>query len=361
MQRYDRHSPAGSCAAVRRAGIASLLAGLCAAPTLAAPVELRLESSFWCPQSVWDYGCLPDTATVLSPAVPMGSGDLELDAGGAFVGGTLSLEAHLEDGEPVAAWTRALAPSDLPGSDYFRDPGEAWGDVDLTLTRFVSPDVFAGTLTHWVHVLTSNSGSGYLLFETYSFATDPAPPGWVPLPCAGARLHVDDDGDGEEDLRDRAPFGSTDGSFGTSVDGAGRTIADFCALGVSSRKRCAGLDFDNDEPLRKRPRDCSFAALACRPAAMMPPANPPPFNGPTCEGLPVFSDTDGDGESDLTDLCPESASAEVDENGCERAQFCSQQAIAACRRADFGNDEPGVKRPRDCAPRGGACDAALAN
>jgi hypothetical protein len=73
--------------------------------------------------------------------------------------------------------------------------------------------------------------------------------------------------------------------------------------------------------------------------------------------LPVFADADGDGESDLTDRCPASSSAPVDEEGCSIEQFCALESTATCRRADFANDEPGKRVPRDCRRSAGACRA----
>ena len=68
----------------------------------------------------------------------------------------------------------------------------------------------------------------------------------------------------------------------------------------------------------------------------------------TCQARRAFTDSDGDGEDDATDRCPATpAGTPVDEAGCNLAQFCAARA-ATCMRNDWMNDEPGVKKPRDC-------------
>jgi hypothetical protein len=66
------------------------------------------------------------------------------------------------------------------------------------------------------------------------------------------------------------------------------------------------------------------------------------------------SDLDGDLEPNASDRCPGTQAA-ADTAGCSIAQFCALQPLALCKRADFRNDEPGVKKPRDCARVGAAC------
>jgi len=67
-----------------------------------------------------------------------------------------------------------------------------------------------------------------------------------------------------------------------------------------------------------------------------------------------FEDTDGDGEHDMTDYCPQTAEgADVDTAGCSGAQFCAALDVAtpddleACRLADWKNNES-TEDPRDC-------------
>jgi len=69
------------------------------------------------------------------------------------------------------------------------------------------------------------------------------------------------------------------------------------------------------------------------------------------------ADTDGDGHRDQDDRCADTATgAAVDEAGCSQAQFCgaidasTKPGKKACLRADWGNDEPIMKkRERDCS------------
>jgi hypothetical protein len=65
-----------------------------------------------------------------------------------------------------------------------------------------------------------------------------------------------------------------------------------------------------------------------------------------CPVSPV-PDVDGDGEADLTDLCPETPpNTAVDSNGCSLVQFCSgidmsvKHGQNVCNRSDWKNDEP---------------------
>ncbi len=71
-----------------------------------------------------------------------------------------------------------------------------------------------------------------------------------------------------------------------------------------------------------------------------------------------FVDSDGEGESNARDLCPGTPAGQpADEAGCSRSQFCAAQSASGCRRADWRNDQPGVKSPRDCARIASSCGA----
>ena len=61
-----------------------------------------------------------------------------------------------------------------------------------------------------------------------------------------------------------------------------------------------------------------------------------------CLANPVFTDSDGDGEDDSTDLCPNTPPlAEVDSDGCSLEEFCtgieavSRDGRKGCKRADW--------------------------
>lgn len=74
------------------------------------------------------------------------------------------------------------------------------------------------------------------------------------------------------------------------------------------------------------------------------------------------SDADGDGEADPSDRCPDTPIAvDVDSDGCSLAQFCAlfdattRDGAKSCKRADWRNDEPLMKRrDADCVIEKGA-------
>ncbi len=66
------------------------------------------------------------------------------------------------------------------------------------------------------------------------------------------------------------------------------------------------------------------------------------------------ADADGDGSRDQGDTCPDTpAGAAIDQTGCSQAQFCGAIAVAtkagrnACKKADWKNDEPLLKKKAD--------------
>ena len=78
--------------------------------------------------------------------------------------------------------------------------------------------------------------------------------------------------------------------------------------------------------------------------------DPPDPNQPQPPGCP---DSDGDGEIDRRDRCPDTPVGEpIDDAGCSHEQWChtivptTWRAKAECRQSDFQNDEP--LRARDC-------------
>lgn len=69
-------------------------------------------------------------------------------------------------------------------------------------------------------------------------------------------------------------------------------------------------------------------------------------------------DSDGDGEPDARDRCPNTPSgAAIDDAGCSLEEFCSRYSgvhaaqIARCFAADWANDEPESILPHDCRPK----------
>jgi hypothetical protein len=68
----------------------------------------------------------------------------------------------------------------------------------------------------------------------------------------------------------------------------------------------------------------------------------------SCLAQRFFADADSDAEDDATDHCPSTPSREsVDQDGCSKSQFGAARA-QTCKRNDWLNDEPGVKKPNDC-------------
>ena len=82
-------------------------------------------------------------------------------------------------------------------------------------------------------------------------------------------------------------------------------------------------------------------------------APPPPEECPQC---PAPADQDKDAVTDAADGCAGTpSSSAVDAAGCSLTQFCasvdasSRQGAAACKRADWKNDEPLMERKdADC-------------
>jgi hypothetical protein len=92
------------------------------------------------------------------------------------------------------------------------------------------------------------------------------------------------------------------------------------------------------------------SASSCEPTQFFYRSHPPLAPTRTCAGFPIVDDADRDGEPNATDRCASTpVGAAIDGDGCSAEQFCSQQSAAICRRVDFGNDEPLVKLPDDCA------------
>jgi len=83
----------------------------------------------------------------------------------------------------------------------------------------------------------------------------------------------------------------------------------------------------------------------------------------TCRGNALLQDADADGVPDPLDKCANTpAGVEADDAGCSQAQFCARfdattrDGARACKRADWKNDEPLMKRPTeaDCTVDKGA-------
>jgi hypothetical protein len=351
-----------------------------ATATHAGQVALQLDSvtSATCTEEYDGYygnywNCTPDAPLALSPALPQGAGStIDLDTRGDFIGGTVVLEAHTQGGIAIPAWSRTLVRTPPSSMTSSADSGIGpWPPPPLTpesteatawlqITRFAGQGDFDGTITVRQDSVVRDAqgvGTRTVFQENYVFSAIPG----SPLACAGDRLYLDYDGDGEEDSRDAKSY-ALDTSFGAGVDGLGLSIAEYCS--AQSIFTCQRADFRNDEPLRKKPGDCARVRVsqgvdACRPAEFAQAIAIGARR--TCQGLPLFADADGDGEPDATDACPGTPAGDsIDERGCSVDQFCAAQPVASCKRADFLNDEPLLKKPGDCRktktkPR--ACEA----
>jgi len=346
----------------------------------AVEVALQLASATYtdCEPDYFGDGesCLPSVAATLLPAVPQGSGSvIDVDAAGVVIRAIVQLEGFSLEGVPVAPWTGTY--NAIPGyyatfePELLALPGHGQGAWYVSLTRMTDQSDFAGELTVFTeqHGPTSNVRHWRLTFPFTAIATG-APP-----PCEGELLYLDDDGDGKVNSRD-LQGGDLAGVFGDAIDSAGRTPWEFCYHEGHPdlswrRNRCERLDYRNDEPLRRRPGDCqrnpsdNDSGWECAPAEFVYRSQPPAAPSRTCLGFGVVDDADGDGEPDTTDRCASTPrGAGIDGDGCSTEQFCSQQSVQVCRRADFRNDEPLSKQPRDCArtksePR--TCAAATLN
>jgi hypothetical protein len=313
--------------------------------------------------------CGPPLTATLLPAVPDGPGSrIDIDAAGVVIRAVLQLHEFGLDGTPVTQWTGTLEKT--PGGYTVADPNHTrpflLPDYGLgfwwpTLTRVTNQSDFAGELALFAdRNVWGDHRHWQLTFAFSSLPTDGPPP------CAGDVLLLDDDGDGEANGRDARPW-ALDETFGPGVDENGLSIADFCGdVGGRDSRTCRILDFRNDEPARRKPRDCKMVrpfsrARYCGAAEYFGPVAPasPPR---ACQGYTLFDDADVDGEPDSTDRCASTPiGSAIDGNGCSAEQFCSQQSMQLCRRADFGNDEPFARNPGDCVatrstPR--ACAAA---
>ena len=352
----------------------------------AGAVEVTLElSSVVIRRCQNDHGlevCDPvgERASVSGPA-PRGVGVVDLDAAGVLIRGTLGLEEFSVNGlnfpalraeidfsndqlsliDPASGW-----PISGRGTTWSFDVSRFEGQADFSGAFFLQS--YEGDVED---LDAPEYGEFVRRFELRLSVT--SAPGSVPVMCAGERLFLDEDGDGKVSGRD-AWSGGPDVRFGDAIDSEGRTPLEFCSIEGQSpgsgrpNRSCARLDYGNDEPLRRRPGDCHPAATAglkhrsCQPAEFFYRSQPPAVASRFCEGYGVVDDADGDGEPDATDLCANTPTGSaIDGRGCDAAQFCSQQSVQSCQRADFLNDEPLVKKPGDCArtssqPR--ACAAA---
>lgn len=300
--------------------------------------------------------CSSSFTAPLLPAIPDGPGSqIDVDAAGVVTRAVLQLHEFSLDGLAVPQWAATLeqasgyAVTDPNHTRPLLLPGYSRGFWWPSLTSMNNQSEFAGELTLFADFDSWGDHRHWLL--TFAFRATPT---GAPPSCEGEVVLLDDDRDGESNARDTRPS-SLDDTFGPGVDENGLSIADFCQeVGGRSGRTCRALDFRNDEPSRRNPRDCRMVrpgsgSRSCGAAEFFGSAAPVSVPR-TCQGYTLFDDTDLDGEPDSTDRCPSTpGGSAIDGNGCSAEQFCSGQSVQLCGRSDFRNDEPLVKRPRDCA------------
>jgi hypothetical protein len=316
------------------------------------------------------WSCTPAASVAVTPSVPQGTGNVDLDVNGRLFGGSVALEAHQLGGVAVPAWTRSFVPDGTNGAIRTSSdsgvgpwpvplgPEASESSAQLAITRFASQSDFDGTITvRWDEVQRDEQGVGTRTVWQLVYAFSAL--GTSTHSCPGEEIFVDGDQDGERSPLDRFPYSPN----GRGVDADGATIEEFCTARPSyPAAACRRADFRNDEPRRGNPRDCRIVRTAsppCQAAEIFGAAPLPTLR--MCLGLPVVDDADGDGEPDGTDRCASTPAGQaVDGDGCSAAEFCAAQPYRSCRRSDWRNDEPLAKSPRDCTrtrqPR--ACTAA---
>lgn len=164
----------------------------------------------------------------------------------------------------------------------------------------------------------------------YLFASFPG--GLRVYEAEGSAPLVDDDGDGVDDAIDNCPGLSN----ASQADGDADGIGDECDEYPSEANHDLAICRSEQAEVSRDLDLCRSALTACWEDLA------------TC-GAAI--DSDGDGEFDAGDACPETPAGEpVDAAGCSRSQFCSGLSGGhwRCAVADWRNDEPGALLPRDC-------------
>jgi hypothetical protein len=148
------------------------------------------------------------------------------------------------------------------------------------------------------------------------------------------RAPGDADNDGRADVLDNCPNATNSGQQDADGDGLGDACDPFPSQPDNELGQCQqGLAATRSE-------------IAARSAAL-----------DQCRTI-GYVDSVGDNQANARDRCAATPAGEVtDDSGCSRAQFCALQPAALCKRADWRNDQPGVKKPRDCTVSAGSCQA----
>lgn len=322
------------------------------------------------PSSVWTNGAVTGYAGAL-PAMWY-AGMHDTTTARTIETGTLPAPAPQSLLGQVEAYNAAADP-DLPtdrvlavGGKSWSDPdnaGQGWGHgLDYGLIHFEPVDeLLAGGPVRFTITLTDDPHddvSVRLAFALYAgwdtsdsssrhqtFVTDPLPEN-APLGAAGLTLlgHAVATAPGEPVSRTFTLTPSSNGRYTVLIGALG---------GVAGRYRLEITPESHDDELAQCRAELA-EALTARQAAEAALAT-------------ATADDDGDGRHNRDDACAGTAAgAVVDASGCSLEQFCggidvsSRAGQKQCRRADWRNDEPLMKRgetdcrvsktPRRCQP-----------
>jgi hypothetical protein len=217
-------------------------------------------------------------------------------------------------------------------------------------------DTYAGEYTVFVAALGGVSGQYQL-----TITTTPAPVG-------------DRDGDGVADGDDNCP----DVSNADQLDTDGDTIGDACDPFPNEPNpelaQCLGeladVTADHDachEELEDITADHDACHEELEGMAEELDAAKADLETTTAVLAAETADADADGQRDQDDVCPATPAGEaVDQAGCSQAEFCAtfdaatKAGAKACKKADWKNDEPLLKKKadRDCTVDKGAKGSA---
>lgn len=181
----------------------------------------------------------------------------------------------------------------------------------------------------------------------------------------GALTASDVDGDGVPDATDNCPFGPNADQVNSDRDDGQGDACDNCIAVTNPNQSDADADglgdacdpFPNDPDNDQAQCDADRAQCQADLSACTATVGACAADLTSCRANPLLADADADGRPDTLDRCPGTPSgAAVDSDGCSHAEFCalfdvaSPAGVRACRRADWRNDEPLMRRPEaDCA------------
>lgn len=181
-------------------------------------------------------------------------------------------------------------------------------------------------------------------------------------PQATAPPPPDTDGDGVPDPADNCPAVPN----ADQLDGDGDSLGDACDAAPGDPDALARCEADLAGARTALVTASADLATASNRLASMQSE----VDAARAETAAATADADGDGRRDADDACPATpAGAAIDAAGCSWAQFCAgfdtrtRSGRAACKQADWKNDEPVMRRKdADCTSgkkAGSGCAPAL--